>query len=146
MYYMDQEINYSIAIKQSEFTCCVCLENINFPIIQCANGSNPHFICLTCRVRMSQKCPQCKTDSLFQNKQLQTTLAPFLKSCTNDNCKMRVVQWNLHEHVGDCDYKNHRCFICQKRVISRKTMQSHFETKCKTRIIQCNMSSIELSG
>ena len=122
------------------------LENINFPVIQCANGSNPYFICIACQPRVNQKCPQCKTKSLFHNKQLQLTLAPFVESCTNENCKMTVLQWNLHEHVEDCDYKKHRCFVCHKRVISRKTMQSHFETKCKTQIIQRNMSSIELSG
>ena len=143
---MEQQIIYSIAIKQSALTCCVCLENINFPIIQCANGSNPHFICMTCQPRVNQKCPQCKTKSLFYNKQLQVTLAPFLESCTNEYCKMRMFQWNLNEHVADCDYKKHTCFICRRKGISRKTMQSHFETKCNTQIVQRNMSSIEVSG
>ena len=43
----------------SQFDCCVCLEHISPPILQCRNS---HLFCQTCRqkLRTPATCPECR--------------------------------------------------------------------------------------
>ncbi|KAI8618649.1 hypothetical protein BC830DRAFT_1107840 [Chytriomyces sp. MP71] len=66
----------------------------------------------------------CKTHSLFNNKQLEKKLQPFMDSCHNKNCQVKTLRWNMNEHLKECEFTEAKCPFCDK-VTSISSKQSH---------------------
>ena len=131
---MDEIISYTIELKSSDLSCCICFDKLNIPFAQCANAG-AHFVCVGCFRKIGNKCPQCKNNSLFNNKQLVSQLLKFMENCPNKHCKVKTLRWNLSDHQDECIYTRTKCPICNK-MVSLSAIQSHFERKCTTKVIK----------
>ncbi|KAI8607034.1 hypothetical protein BC830DRAFT_218257 [Chytriomyces sp. MP71] len=67
---MEESISYSVEIKISDLTYCICFDKLNLPSIPCSNGGN-HFVCMRCFHRIRNTCPQCQSNSLYNNSSLR---------------------------------------------------------------------------
>jgi hypothetical protein len=122
-------------LSKTDLICCVCLECISLPIIQCSSGN--HFVCKDCHQKINGKCPVCRTSRLFHNQHLERVVADQMVSCTNIDCKEKVFKWGLEEHVEDCIHSEGECFVCQEPV-SMFHLITHLKYECNVDWVERN--------
>ena len=98
----------------SQFECCVCLEYINPPILQCRNS---HLFCRTCRQKFKSpfKCPTCRAELIqdIRNHSLEqiaeNLYLPFPCKYKTNGCVVtsRLTEKAKHENL--CEYKPFKC-------------------------------------
>jgi hypothetical protein len=120
-------IKISYSLTKEDLICCVCLGELEFPIIGCSNGS--HFVCSDCFGGLRSRCPTCRTGFLFHNRFLESQLQSHLVPCENAPCERRLLPWSVDDHRQSCRHTEAYCFLCSREV-SLDTMMEHIKTKC----------------
>ena len=103
-----------------QFECCVCLDYITPPILQCPNA---HLFCQTCRqnLRTPVKCPECREPLPTNNmrchpmEQIAVNLG-LLFPCkySSSGCSFTSILTEKKEHENQCEFRPYRCHrLCQ---------------------------------
>ena len=99
----------------SQFECCVCLEYINPPILQCQNS---HVFCQTCRKKFESpaKCPTCRVELLQTDirshslEQIADTLGlQFPCKYSSNGCDVTSLLTEKAKHEELCEFVPYRC-------------------------------------
>ncbi len=126
------EIKYSL--DKSDLVCCICLEDMTVPLIQCSDGN--HFVCHHCKTLLeSECCPCCRTNVLFRNRLLEKHLDSQLIECGNSGCSLKMFPWTVESHHKLCLYGESECFLCGK-VVSLDSTSSHIKDDCNAKWIE----------
>ena len=105
----------------SKFECCVCLEYISPPILQCPNS---HLFCLRCRQQLKapEKCPNCQqtlpeSDSrCLTLEQLAVDLGlPFPCKYSSSGCSVTSLLTEKKNHENLCEFRHYKCWECEGR-------------------------------
>ena len=132
-----------LTIKQkllkSDLFCCICLDQLTIPIIQCSTGT--HFVCHTCKSQIKWNCPVCITSNLFPNPFLEKQLSCYFTACLY--CNQQHLKWNIKSHLESCEYRPFNCFLCSL-VIPQDTLLNHITSACNIQWIK--QTSIDTSG
>jgi hypothetical protein len=123
----EDTITIQYSLSKEDLICCVCLEELTCPIIQCANGN--HFVCVKCYRQVQRSCPVCRTGKLFRNKFLEIKLEPSMITCSNETCKKRLLPWSQEKHLAVCKHTEVECFLSDSR-ISLDSLIEHIKTEC----------------
>ena len=108
-------ISGDISQTLSLFECCVCLEYINPPILQCRNS---HVFCQTCRqkFRSPLKCPTCRVELLKTDirshllEQIAESLGlQFACKYSSNGCDVTSLLTELPKHQTECEFVPYRC-------------------------------------
>ena len=84
-------VNYELS--QNDLQCCICLQDLTFPLIQCSTGN--HFVCDICRKKTTRNCPVCRTSKLYHNEFLERHLQNQVTECKNKLCKLKMFEWTV---------------------------------------------------
>ena len=122
------------------FECCVCLEHITPPILQCRNS---HVFCQSCREKFKSpvKCPTCRvpiprTESRNHSLEqiAQSLRLPFPCKYKTNGCDMTSLLTEKVQHEKLCGYGPYCCphvFKECKWLGSREEVTQHLEDKHK---------------
>ena len=108
-------VSGDISETLSLFECCVCLEYIIPPILQCRNS---HVFCQSCRKKFTSpvKCPTCRvpipqTESRNHSlEQIARSLRlPFPCKYKTNGCDVTSLLTNLPKHEKRCGYGPYVC-------------------------------------
>ena len=102
-------------LLESDLFCCICLEQLTIPIIQCSTGT--HFVCCTCKRQIKWNCPVCITSNIFPNPFLEKQLSCYFTACLYGN--QQHLKWNIKYHR-----ESFNCFLCSL-VIPQDTLLKH---------------------
>ena len=109
------KISSDISQTLSLFECCVCLEYINPPILQCQNS---HVFCQSCRQKFKTpvKCPTCrvvllKTDirSYLLEQIAESLRLPFPCKYKTNGCDVTSLLTEIPKHQNECEFVPYRC-------------------------------------
>jgi len=134
-------IKYSLS--KEDLICSVCLDELTFPVIQCANGN--HFVCVKCFRQVQRKCPVCRIGRLFRNKFLEAKLEPSMISCRNEECKKQLLPWSQESHLAVCKHTQVECFLCEAPV-STDSLIEHIKGDCYTEWLERDDNSTSASA
>ena len=143
-------ISGDISQTLSLFECCVCLEYIIPPILQCLNS---HVFCQSCREQFEKpvKCPTCrealprKDNRNYSLEQIAESLRlPFPCKYKTNGCDVTSLLTHIHKHEELCEQKPYKCpYItgeCQWTG-SREEVTQHLMDEHKHRRIDCHIYS-----
>ena len=109
------KISGDISQILSQFECCVCLDYINPPILQCRNS---HVFCQTCRQKFTSpvKCPTCRVE-LVQTyirshslEQIALSLGlQFPCKYKTNGCDVTSLLTEKAKHEELCEFVPHSC-------------------------------------
>ena len=109
-------ITTDLSLILEQFKCCVCLEHITPPILQCRNS---HLFCQTCRQKMRTpvKCPIC-SETLPKNnirchtlEQIALNLGlPFPCKYGSSGCSVGSILTEKKNHENQCQYRSYKCW------------------------------------
>ena len=129
----------------SHFECCVCLEFINPPILQCRNS---HLFCQSCREKFKSpaKCPTCRVElrqADIRNhllEQMAHSLGlPFPCKYSSNGCDVTSLLTEKAKHEELCGYGPYKCpHVCGncQWLGSREEVAQHLKDKHKFYIKQ----------
>ena len=110
-------ITTDLSLILRRFECCVCLEHISPPILQCPNA---HFFCQTCRqnLRTPVKCPECReplpknNSRCYPMEQIAVNLG-LLFSCkySSSGCSVTSILTEKKNHENQCQYRPFKCWL-----------------------------------
>ena len=121
---MDNEI--IVTYQKIDFQCCICLEMIHLPVIQCSSGS--HFICPDCSLKIKgKKCPICRVSPLFFNRFLERQILNLFQQC--EYCELSYFK-PIDSHINECTYGPTQCLFCRE-VVSSKELKQHLTEDCQ---------------
>ena len=111
-------ITTDLSLILRRFECCVCLEHITPPILQCPNA---HLFCQTCRQRFRTplKCPICseplpnKDSRCYPLEQIAVDLGlPFPCKYDSNGCSVTSILNEKKNHENQCQYRPFKCWEC----------------------------------
>ena len=104
-------ITTDLSLILRQFECCVCLEHINPPILQCGNA---HLFCQSCRreLQTPATCPECREplpdgDSrCHPMEQIAVNLGlPFPCKYSLSGCSVTSILTEKKNHENQCEYR-----------------------------------------
>ena len=130
-------ITTDLSVILQQFECCVCLEHITPPILQCPNA---HLFCESCRQRFRTpvKCPQCreslpnKDSRCYPLEQIAVDLGlQFPCKYSSSGCSVGSVLTEKKNHENHCEYQPLKCLEeCEwsgdKKRMVRHLIDDHF--------------------
>ena len=108
-------INTDLSLILRQFECCVCLEHITPPILQCRNS---HVFCQTCRQKFKSplQCPTCRVELIQPDirshslEQIAGNLRlPFRCKYSLYGCDVTSLLTEKAKHEDLCEHKPFRC-------------------------------------
>ena len=109
-------ITTDLSLILRQFECCVCLEHITPPILQCRNA---HIFCQTCRqkLRTPATCPECREylpigDSRCHHlERLAIDLClSFPCKYSSSGCSVGSILTEKKNHEMQCEYRPYKCW------------------------------------
>lgn len=126
-------VNYELS--QNDLQCCICLQDLTFPLIQCSTGN--HFVCDICRKKTTRNCPVCRTSKLYHNEFLERHLQNQVTECKNKLCKLKMFEWTVDTHAEICIFQPSVCFFCDNEV-EMQNFDNHLKNECVNNWIEKN--------
>lgn len=112
--------------------CTVCLEHMQPPIFQCANG---HVLCKSCKTKVD-KCPTCRCSSIdVRNLQLEKIAEKAEKPCRH-GCSLMLPYLKEPEHAAQCSKRPLCCRYpnCKFYTDQSKELAQHLQTEHQLRV------------
>ena len=127
------------------FSCVICYLPSREPYLTECCG---HVFCKSCldRTKASEytDCPMCNDKRLvtFSNKQLDREIRSLYMYCTNKEkgCEWQGELNNINNHLGNsdgCQFEGVKCSNECGKMIERRYLTIHVETKCPRRKVNC---------
>ena len=126
--------------------CNICHLPSRDPYLSVCCG---HVFCKSCLnnvkvFAISNACPTCRNEELvtFPNRQLDREIRSLHIYCTNKEkgCKWHGELNNINNHLGNsdgCQFEEVDCFNECGKMIERRYLTDHVETKCPRRKVNC---------
>ena len=108
-------MEFNVALMLSQYECCVCLEHISPPILQCMNA---HIFCQTCREQLTEPaiCPVCRQMlprreiRNYPLEQIAVNLGlPFPCRYKTNGCLATSIITDKAKHEERCPYRPYVC-------------------------------------
>ena len=123
------------------YFCVICQHPSRGPRMSVCCG---HVFCKSCIENVKSPCPMCRDENFvtFPNKQLDREIKNLDIFCTNISrgCMWQGKLSNVDDHLGkhgDCQFEEVKCTKDCEKMIQRRYLTAHIETKCPRRQVTC---------